>query len=59
MSFRYRHQHILPRRRSDPFEPGDRRTPVGGETSSPMFRRRRSTRRLRLAARVLLAIGRY
>jgi hypothetical protein len=32
---------------------------AGGEASSPMFRRRRSIRRIRLAARVLLAIGRY
>ncbi len=62
MLFRYRHTSILPGSGPDPFQRSrdvlDRKPRVGAETGQSMFRRRRSARRLRLAARLLLTLNR-
>src|SRR5262249_43524997 len=52
----YRHPHILPG--SGPVPSPDRNTRRRGEPLRSMFRRRRTAYRIRLAARLLLAIGR-
>jgi hypothetical protein len=58
VSFEYRHEHILPRPGAERSSRADRKPLVGAESSRSMFRRRRDSRRLRLAARLLLALGR-
>jgi hypothetical protein len=55
----YRHRHTLPPPVADPTAaPGNRSQPPEREIVPAMIRRRREARRLRLAARMLLQIGR-
>jgi hypothetical protein len=56
MPFDYRHQHTLPGSGRDPSP--DRNVPARGEPLRSMFRRRRTAYKIRLAARLLLALGR-
>jgi hypothetical protein len=58
MPFEYRHEPILPLLGKEPSLGENRKPRLAAESSHPMFRRRRESRRLRLAARLLLALGR-
>ena len=61
MSLEYRHPPILPGSAPDPSPErarGDRKPAASMESGPSMFRRRRTAYRIRLAARLLLAIGR-
>jgi hypothetical protein len=56
MPFDYRHQHTLPGSAHDPSP--DRNVVLRGEPLRSMFRRRRTAYKIRLAARLLMALGR-
>jgi hypothetical protein len=58
MPLEYRHDSILPRLAANASSRPDRNRAPAAETMSSMFRRRREMRKIRLAARMLLVLGR-